>query len=224
MKGAGRGNSINCTQVLNNSSAGSVLQRVLSLAHAAGNKGNNPWLSVIDLFLIDLHVFVIISVSSSQQGTAGHVETRGYVWRGRRGPGVLCKAHRSDWGQFPLCLKLDFCLLIFNFLPYFAALCCLPSISHLSEDFCVQRIATCFGFATDLRHVMMFFLARSWVSVCALSEKHLWRVYTFSCVHSAIRRNADCQWCSKPNLFYLKYKEQFRSITGHIIEMTEFKF
>lgn len=55
-------NSMDCIQLLNTSNIGSVLQHVL--------------------LIIDLLVFVIISVSTSQQGTAGYVEARGDIWRG----------------------------------------------------------------------------------------------------------------------------------------------
>lgn len=55
--------------------------------------------SVIDQFIVDLMVFDVISVSTSQQGTAGYVKARGDIWRGRRGPGVLRQTHSSDWGQ-----------------------------------------------------------------------------------------------------------------------------
>lgn len=106
---------------------------------------------------------IIITASPSQQGAAGHVEVRGDVRRGGRGPGILRQAHSPDRGQMSsslyrlnittLQLKVFIVILTFFLVsPFFHLLS-----DGISQDVSLGSVATHFCFLIVLKHVMVFF-------------------------------------------------------------------
>lgn len=142
-------------------------------------RGNGVYCSLIML--------VVISVSPSQQGATGNVETRGDVWRGRRGPGVLCQTHGADWGQLNDAWQ-RLCSSFTMLLPFLHAChhyCDKPPCSHsdLPPDLCVGFFWHRFWLKTrdDIFLGMLFGTFETFekcvrVVLCALAEEEEFRL------------------------------------------------